>query len=315
MSEVEQLTHLPGKPVELTVWHDGLAFATESEVVGLSLPEGETRSYPIAKKESMWSLTSTPHGSHLYGVGEKNLYVWDRETCEVVWQSSNDNYVGQLAVDAPEKLLLACNDTEVFVLKAADGKTHKKVSLHNYSDDAATKAVWLPGHKKFAVINVNKLIWFSQAAANKKRLGQVGFRYYSVFWDVAASPDGVHVAGLIDPCGGGDGYKVNVWNLETQKMTIRLRWKDCADFYPSTITYTPDGSQLLVAGDPKEQSWFTFWDTSTGKRMKRTLPFHTELGPEMASMQVHPDGESLFGLCREESGRKTSSTLWRWDLT
>ncbi|TNE50581.1 MAG: hypothetical protein EP343_07800 [Deltaproteobacteria bacterium] len=314
MSDVEKFINLPGKPVDLTVWHDGLALATETEVTGVSLPEREECTYPIAKAEHMWSLTSTPSGNHLYGVGEKNLYVWDRETCEIVWQTSNENYISHLAIDASEELLLASNDTTVFVLKAADGKTHKKVALHGYSDEAATKAAWLPGHERFAVTHVNKLSWYSQAAADKKRLGQVGFRYYSAFWDVAASPDGVHVAGLIDPCGGGEGYKVNVWNLETETMTLRLRWKDCADFSPTAIAYTPDGSQLLVAGDPKEKSWLTFWDTSTRKRIKRTLPFGTKLGPEICRMQVHPEGESLFGLCLAMSKGAASSTLWHWDL-
>jgi len=146
------------------------------------------------------------------------------------------------------------------------------------------------------------IVWDAPSGKEVRRWQLAGWA-----WGLGVSPDGKFALiserkPLIFDPGAQTGLRL--WNVETGEVKADLG-KEVKERM-AAAAYSPDGKYLAACRGGEANGLagkVTFFDPSTGKKLRETSPGHQDGATDLA---FHPDGKHLFS-----SGRDTLVKIWR----
>ena len=318
MSMTSRLQTLKGSPVALELWEEGFAFSTKKGAWLASFEDSEPVALNTTRGDVVYDFSTQAGHPWLYGVGTKQLYRWDRETGELAEKKKNSEGFAAVSLHQGGKWLAWSSDICVSVSKAETFSNFKKKDFSDFSDEAGCAVTWLPGTRTFACINAQAVLtyqWDGKSLKRTKKRGLGRGSYWGMFWSLAVSPDGRWLAGLTDPCGGGDGNRLYLWDLENDRLKKRFDFPENFDnpFFAGSCSFTASGSHLAFDYGKGELDWISFFNTETARVDTPELAFPDDYGPELKEIAFHSNGRWMVGLS-EVDGNSEQSRILLWDL-
>jgi hypothetical protein len=250
--------------------------------------------------------------------------VWEAETGrqilyrETTGSSASATWGGRIAFSPDGRRLAISGRAVVTVYDATDGEAIRTIQWHgnirgvSFSRDGEYLAAGSEGSQPIEVG-----VWDLKTGTQIGSLKALGHH----IWDVAFSPDGVHLAvgggdfnhgGTTGKLGGIPG-QVEIWDWRRGELQYRLTG---INFCVWAIAYSSDGKRLASAGglysgagskraDRPPEGEAKIWDASTGLELF-TFPHTTCL----FRVAFSPDGTRLAWASGTHSGSPGDVRLW-----
>ncbi len=238
-----------------------------------------------AHAHDVWSVALSADGKCLLTSGDDNtLRLWDADTGKqvCVFEGHTERVQGAALSADGKRVLSGSYDKTVRLWDATTGKELQKLTGHT---SEVVSVAFGPQDKALSGSVDGQLgVWDLNSGKTTRflhRSGSLDIVTYSDQAKLAAASSMV--------CGA-----LYLWDLETGK---RVRTIDAGvgptgqrdTFNLTSISFSPDGKQLLVAQEHDEAAILRIWDVKTGRDLKR-IPAHQ---PRITSAAFSPDGKRI----------------------
>lgn len=258
---------------------DGSRLVTASgfgEVRVWDMTSGEEVLTPASRGEIVVAVAYSPDGARLVSIADNHpaIIVWDATSGEAITELTGYTAYMRDAVYSPDATRIATTtSSHVIMWDAASGEQLLTVPGQSrviaFSPDATRLLTVRP-----------RMVRVLDAATGDEQLVING--YNDLVMGAAFDSDGARIV-----TAARDG-SIQVWDAVTGAEQLALRIETESEDGPrvEAVTFSPDGSRILVSTTPLWGQPASIWDASTGEAI-------LTLSGDMDSLAYHPDGSRL----------------------